>query len=105
MKITAEEMHDILREAGLEGAGDGVIFPWGAKIVELDGKKLLQPMTPDEYARAVEEETGRVLTPEELLTPRCSYASSGCVSQGCRQAGGFCSMHHNINGMYCLCNY
>ena len=29
MKITVQEMQDILREAGLDNAGAGVIFPWG----------------------------------------------------------------------------
>jgi len=105
MVTTVEEMKNALREAGLENAGVGVIFPWGAKIVEVDGKKTLQPMTPEEYRRAVEEETGKMLTDEQVQTPRCAYATGGCVSQGCRQAGGRCSLYHGSGGFYCLCDH
>ena len=105
MKTTVEEMQKSLREAGLEDAASGVIFPWGAKIVEIDGKKMLQPMTPDEYALAVEQETGRVLSKEEALEPNCFYSSGGCISRGCRQAGGTCRLTSIEGRFYCICDY
>jgi hypothetical protein len=105
MKITSEHMMNVLREAGLQKAGEGVVFPWGVKIAALDGKNVLQPMTPDEYRRAVEKETGRTLSDEEVLEPKCVVAGAGCISQGCKQVGGTCSIHHDINGFYCLCDY
>jgi hypothetical protein len=42
-------MAKVLDENGLDGAGLGVVFPWGFKIIEIDGKKMLQPMTAEEY--------------------------------------------------------
>lgn len=105
MKITFEDMKMFLAEAGLENAGAGVVFPWGVKIVEINGKKMLQPMTPKEYGQAVHEETGRNLTKEEISAPRCVYASATCIPQGCNEVDGTCSLHHDVNGFYCLCSY
>ena len=105
MKTTVEAVKSVLVESGLENAGAGVIFPWGAKIVELDGKKMLQPMTPEEYRHAVHEETGKMLSEEQILPPACALAEGSCVSQGCSQAGGTCHIYSGHGYFYCLCEY
>jgi hypothetical protein len=103
MKVTSEDVRKALREAGLEDAGKGVVFPWGVRIIELDGRKFLQPGTPEDFRRAVREETGKELSDEEALRPGCTYADAGCISQGC-PAGG-CSLHWSSGWWYCLCSY
>ena len=103
--VTATEMRNALKDAGLENAGAGVVFPWGVRIVEVDGRKMLQPMTPAEFAEAVRKDTGKELTEAEVMSPSCVYTTANCVSQGCAQVGGSCSMHYGGGGWYCLCNY
>ncbi len=106
METTVEEVKAFLREAGLENAGTGVFFPWGVKIVEIEGKKLLQPLTPEEYRRAVENDTGKKL-PDELAPPTCGYSTStGCFSAGCTSASGRCRLILGRTGIiYCVCDY
>jgi hypothetical protein len=103
MKTTVEEVKAILREAGLENAGTGVVFPWGAKIVEFEGKKALRPMSPDEYRETVRKETGKTLSDEEIRWPTCIYANY-CISQGCTEAGHSCHIHVGEGAnIFCLC--
>ena len=104
MKTTVEELNKALKEAGLEKATDGIIFPWGFKIVDFEGKKALRAMGPKEYKESVKKETGKTLTDEQLNTPSCVLASGQCYSQGCSQVGGSCSMHYD-NFWYCICSY
>lgn len=104
-KVTRDELKKTLQEAGLENAAPGVVFPWGFKIVELEGEKLLQPLTPDEYAEVVKAETGRSLSKADIARPRCQYVNFKCISQGCNQAKGRCGMHNQYGSWYCLCDY
>lgn len=105
--ITNDELARILKDAGLEDAAQGVVFPWGVTMIEIDGAKILRPMTPLEYSSVVKRETGRDLTDEEISSPSCSWTSSGCVSEGCRQAGGWCRMDYDHVGhsWYCICEH
>jgi len=105
MKITVQEMQKLLKEAGLEDAAPGVVFPWGAKIVEIDGKNMLQPMTPAEYASAVTEETGKVLSQADLVEPDCFWSSTHCISRGCRRVGGTCVSSYVEGRFYCICEH
>lgn len=100
-KATQAEVMSALRAAGLEDAGKGVVFPWGVKIVDFNGKKALQGMTPAEYKEAVLRDTGRTLTDAEITAGTCVYADAVCYSQGCP---GSCSMHYQ-GGWYCICSY
>ncbi len=105
-EVSASEMESVLKNAGLEKAGDGVIFPWGCKIVEINGKKFLQPLTPDEYKELVESETGKILTDEEVRDPKCSYVGgASCISTGCSAVGGRCVIFRGTQGFSCVCNY
>ena len=42
-KSTKEDLLKELSEAGLEKAAEGVIFPWGFKLVDFNGKKVMFP--------------------------------------------------------------
>jgi hypothetical protein len=66
MEATPDESEKLLREAGLESAGRDVVFPFGFKIVDFNGRKALQPLTPEEYRNAVKGKTGRI-----YLTNNC----------------------------------
>lgn len=73
MRITEAEMAQKLRDVGLEDAARGSLFPFGFKIVDVDGGKYLTPLTVDEYRTIVQNATGQVLTDEDI-------ANGGCIS-------------------------
>lgn len=104
-KIEVDELAAALREAGLEGAGRDVVFPWGVKIVELEGKKALQPMSPEEYRELVKDETGRDLSDAEVFEPSCVYGPGRCISQGCKERNGYCEIYGDSGRWLCVCNY
>lgn len=94
-----------LRAAGLEGSGEGVVFPWGVKIVEINGKSMLAPMSPDEYRRAVEKRLGGTLTEEEVLGPRCATTINDCIPVGCSGPGRYCERVYEGGNAFCICHY
>jgi hypothetical protein len=100
-EATQEELLKALHDAGLEKAAEGVVFPWGFKIIDFDGKKAMQPLTPDEFKEAVLKETGKTLTEEELMDGSCVYLGEGrCHSQGC---DGACNLFTTGGFFYCRC--
>jgi hypothetical protein len=105
MKTTAEAMKKALVEAGLENAGQGVVFPYGFEVIDFEGRKMLRPLTPEEYRQAVKDDTGKELTDEELLTPRCVVVGADCASQGCVQEPGWCDHRFSNGYWYCICHY
>ena len=102
-QVTAEQLQEALREAGLENAAEGVVFPFGFKIVEFQGEKALQPLTPEEYKARVKRETGRTLSDEETQAGNCVYAGGRCISQGC--AGRCRGPYGDGRSWYCICEY
>jgi hypothetical protein len=101
-----EEWNNALREAGLEDAvGDRVIFPWGVKIAEVEGKKYLCALSPDEYRQIVKEATGKELSDDQVRRPDCVWTMGGCVSSGCNAVGGHCVDASSGGWHVCICNY
>ena len=98
-----EDWKNALKEAGLENAGIGVVFPWGAKIVDFEGKKFLEALTSDEHCVLHEKVTGKILP--DPGRPPCVYVGGGdCRSQGCV---GTCESHHipGHDSYSCHCVY
>ena len=102
VEVTTEELKKALTDAGLDAAGSDVIFPFGFKIVNFEGKKALKPLTPEEYKRAIKEETGKVLSDDELEGGSCFFANGFCYSQGCR---GRCILQAAGGSWFCSCIY
>ena len=108
MTTNYERMQEALKEVAKDENGYKVVFPWGMKIVELDGEKVLQPMSPKEYAAIVKKNHNIELTEEELEDldrAHCSYSPSapgGCNSYGCTSSGRRCSLEFDTN-FYCVC--
>ena len=103
MITTYEELKKVLSEAGLENAAEGVVFPWGFKIVDFMGRKAIRSLTPKEYKKAVKDETGKILTDDEAEAGgTCVFANSQCYSQGCT---GRCVLAAGDGYWYCICNY
>lgn len=108
-EITETEFRESMRDVVTVESSFKVVFPWGFKIVELDGEKVLQPLTPEEYREAAAEEPGKALTALEIAgRPRCTckFTNTDSLSQGCTEAGGgWCSTHYSKGKWYRLCNY
>ena len=96
---TLEAMRAAVREAGLEKAGQDVLFPWGFKIAEVNGKKYLQACTPEEYKKAVLADTGKAPSEEQVRNPWCTLSMGGCVPTGCH---GTCELAF-AGTWSCLC--
>ncbi|CCV13153.1 hypothetical protein [Mesorhizobium sp. STM 4661] len=105
MPQTSAEILEIMRANGLEGVGDGVLFPWGAKIVDVDGKKMLKAMSPKEYGEAVFSATGIKLEDNQLYDPYCAYdGGARCMNINCTTPANYCSLESASGvGFFCLC--
>ena len=108
-EITESEFKQLMKDVTVVDSAFKVVFPWGFKIVEFEGEKVLQPLTPEEYRVVVADDPGKKLTELEIAgKPRCTckYTNVGYVFQGCtEEGGGWCSRHYNGGRWYCLCNY
>jgi hypothetical protein len=100
MSAPLENFTKALRDAGLEAIAQKVRFPWGFKIVDEGGQKILQGLTPKEYKGFVESHTNRKVSDAELLDPRCFGTSPGCASIGCP---GVCIAVFESNTLVCEC--
>lgn len=100
-KADQNALRDALADVAREPNGPKVVFPFGFKIIELDGEKVLCPMTSDEYNDCLVSDG---IDARAKTTGGC-YITTGnrCVSQGCtggcdlRYQGGFGA------GWYCVC--
>ncbi|WP_425081567.1 hypothetical protein [Ruegeria arenilitoris] len=103
-KVGIEHLQAALTEAGIE-LSESVVFPYGLRIGELDGKKVVIPLTPDEYreslAKIFPEEEAR----KQALNPRCVSSGAFCVSQGCTSADGECYKYFDTDRWLCGCSY
>ncbi|MER9922146.1 hypothetical protein NKJ84_04195 [Mesorhizobium sp. M0048] len=104
-QTTSAKILEIMRANGLEGVGDGVLFPWGAKIVDIEGKKVLKAMSPKEYGEAVFAGTGIQLSDNQLYDAYCGYdGGARCINNGCTTPANYCSLTSTPdNGFFCLC--
>ena len=104
MQTTTEEIKRMMKEAGLpDGAGENVIFPYGARIVEIEGKPMLEAMTVEDLRGILSssaEPSDRAIT----AFGNCRYDGGAfCISDGCTYPN-FCSLQHeNFMGFYCIC--
>ena len=108
-EITESEFKQLMKNVTVVDSAFKVVFPWGFKIVELDGEKVLQSLTPEEYRIVVESDPGKKLTDLEIAgRPRCTckYTNVGYGAPGCTEAGGgWCSSHYSNGKWYRICNY
>lgn len=108
-EITEAEFKKSLRAVTVVESSFKVVFPWGFKVVEFEGERVLQPLTPEEYRVAVLDDPGKMLTDLEMAgRPRCTckLTNTDSWSHGCTEAGGgWCSNHYRNGMWYRLCNY
>lgn len=109
MSSKQQEIIESLKSFGITDVGKDVVFPWGARVVNIDGKSKLQAMSPQEYIEIVNRKHGMSLTVEDVLTPGapCRYANNTCYSTGC---SGDCVLAWDVdeNGFgyyYCFCSF
>ena len=98
-----------MKEVAGADSGLKVVFPWGFRIVEFEGEKVLEPLSPDEYREAAAEDPGKPLTELELTARtrcRCKFTNTDTIYYGCTEAGGgWCSTHSSNGRWYRVCNY
>jgi hypothetical protein len=99
------KLEELLKDVVFVEKGPKVIFRWGFKVVEFQGEKVLEALTPEEYRVAFKSVKGREPTEEEVRAPRCIHAGVSCVSQGCSQVGGHCVHNTGIGFDLCDCSY
>ena len=108
-EITEKKFKALLKEVVVAESSFKVVFPWGFRIVEFEGEKVLQPLTPDEYYAAAADDPGKTLTDLEIAgRPRCEckFTNTVSVSHSCTEAGGgWCSYHYSEGRCYSICNY
>ena len=107
--INELDLKTMLKDVSIVESSFKVVFPWGFKIVEFKGEKVLQPLTPEEYRAAAMEEPGKKLTPLDMAGRHrcpCKLTNTGTVTPACSEAGGgWCSFHCSEGRCYSICNY
>jgi hypothetical protein len=78
-KATEAELQEALKGVAKKSDPEA-IYPWGIKIVDFKGKKVIEPLTPDEYRQIYKAETGKEFTGSR---PDCYYASGMCYNVSC----------------------
>lgn len=108
-EVTETEFKEQLKEVTVAESSFKVVFPWGFRIVEFEGEKVLQPLTPEEYRAVAANDPGKTLTDLEIAgRPRCEckFTNTASVSHRCTEAGGgWCSYHYSEGKWYTICNY
>ncbi len=108
-EINVIEFKQLMKKVTVTESSFKVVFPWGFRVVEFGGGKVLQPLTPEEYILAAAEDPGKKLTDLEIAgRPRCEckFTNTVPVSHKCTEAGGgWCSYHCSEGRWYSICNY
>ncbi len=104
-KIQENDLLQNLKDVEKVSDSYKIISPWGFRIVDFDGKKVLRPNTPEEYRRIVEAETAKRLSEDEVLRPLCTADGNFCVSTGCKGKPGHCehTWSNADNAWVCTC--
>ena len=99
--LSSDQLAAALQPVAKDPSGYKVIFPFGAKIVDFEGEKVLCPMTLDEYQQAVQRDFGSERA-EHLEKGWCPWTNKGCRSSGCTT---YCDgPFYGEGGFYCLCS-
>jgi hypothetical protein len=100
----AEQLAEQLKGVAMVASHPKVVFPYGCRVVEIAGEKVLRPLTPAEYKELVLAKTGKTLTDEDLMLDKCLWGwYTGCVNVGCN---GQCNGPYwdSKGAVYCVCN-
>jgi len=99
-EITEEEFKKQLDQVSTASRSRKVVFPHGLKIVDFNGEKVIQPLTPQEYRDIAEEELGLQLSDEEIAGSKCFTEVGLCHNTGCK---GYCKLVARRGGFICIC--
>lgn len=73
------------------GRSPKIIMPWGFRIVEFQGEKVLRPLTPEEFRK----ETGKEPGYDCVMTNNIVCEKQDCTKRVCKMNNGTVS--------YCVC--
>ncbi|MER9134626.1 hypothetical protein [Mesorhizobium sp. M0768] len=92
MKITEQQLTKELNDAGLDVPSDQIVFPYGYRIAELDGRKVIMPLSKEELL---------AMAPNVMVNG-CAISALQCIKQPlCK---GFCFRESDgLGGYYCDC--
>ena len=101
-ELAKEELEQALMSVARENNAPKVLFPYGFKIIESNGEKVLCPLTPEEYRNIMKRDHGKILTDRELLNSGCGVKGGFCDPYAC---SGYCyGPFVSSNGeVYCDC--